>query len=319
MRTVGDGKFEYREDSLWGRFPEDWNYEEVTAVDVDSKDRVYVFTRNRNGVVVFDREGQHLDTWGENLFTNPHGLYINSDDAVYCIDVQGNAVHKFTTDGQLLMTIANDDSRAASAPSDVWRTSPPFNLPTWLAVSPEGDLYVTDGYGNSQIHKFTTDGQLMFSWGEPGDGPGQFQAPHSVCLDSEGNVYVADRQNCRIQIFSPHGEYIDEWRDLSWPCDMCFDAEENMYVAELGGVYMGVRKPDETMPPARITVRNRIGQILAEWTEVDRLGAGRSFAPHGIAMDSHGDLYVGQVSKSYTEGIAPANWSTLRKYVRVHG
>ena len=213
MRTVGDGKFEYREDSLWGRFPEDWNYEEVTAVDVDSNDRVYVFTRNRNGVVVFDREGQHLDTWGENLFTNPHGLYISSDDAVYCIDVQGNAVHKFTTDGQLLLTIANDDSRAASAPSDVWRTSPPFNLSTWLAVSPEGDLYVTDGYGNSQIHKFTADGQLMFSWGEPGDGPGQFQAPHSACLDSEGNVYVADRQNCRIQIFSPQGEYIDEWRD----------------------------------------------------------------------------------------------------------
>ena len=121
----------------------------------------------------------------------------------------------------------------------VERAGPPFNYPTGIALAPEGDLYVSDGYGNARVHKFTVDGDLLFSWGEPGEGNSQFETPHNVCVDREGTVYVADRQNRRMQIFNARGEFITQWDDMWWPCDMCIDADDKMYVAEVGGILHG--------------------------------------------------------------------------------
>lgn len=323
MRMVGSEEFSYHQDSQWAQFPEELTIEEIAGVAVDSQDRIYMLTRNRHGVVVFDRQGRHLMTWGEDMFVQPHGLFISADDAVYCIDQLAHAVHKLTADGQLLMTMSDADSSSGPQSSQdgnsgapVWIASPPFNQPTWLTVAPEGNMYVTDGYGNSQVHKYTPDGKLLFSWGEPGTGAGKFNIPHGVCVDSDGRVYIADRQNCRIQIFSPDGNYIGEWDDVNYPCDMCLDSNQNMCVAELGGFFMGDKKPDLNMPPPRVTVRNLRGEILAEWTDEDILGTGRYFSPHSIAIDSTGDLYLGQVCSSYTEGAAPSDWNPLRKYIR---
>jgi len=292
---------------------------------VDSQDRIYAFSRSEHPVIVFDRQGRFLGSWGEGLFKRPHGIFIGPDDAVYCVDDWGHAVHKFTTDGELLMTIETADHPADTGyvwgdPSTVRRAGPPFNYPTAVALSPEGDLYVADGYGNARIHKFAPDGRLLFSWGGPGDGPGEFVTPHDVCVDERGLVYVADRQNCRIQIFNPQGEFIGQWTDVWWPCDMCIDAEGNMYVAEIGGIFMtsgDEPAPDLNKPPARVTIRDLTGTILVEWGEEEPLGAGMYFSPHGTAIDSHGDLYIGEVSVSYTHGAAPTDWGVLRKYVRV--
>ena len=135
----------------------------------------------------------------------------------------------------------------------------------------------------------------MFSWGGPGDGTGEFVTPHNVCVDRAGTVYVADRQNRRMQLFNPQGEFITQWDDIWWPCDMCFDDDDRMYVAEVGGIFMGATKdPALDNPPARITVRDMLGRILSEWGMEDPLGAGRYFSPHNIAFDSRGDLYVGE-------------------------
>lgn len=318
-RRVGSGEFVYEEVKHWGQLPAAWAFVEVAGVAV-SQDRVYVFSRSEHPLTIFDREGRFLGSWGESFFKRPHGLFIGPDDAVYCVDDCGHAVYKFTTDGQLLMTISTADHPAdtgydGSHTETVIRSGPPFNYPTALALSPDGTLYVSDGYGNARVHKFTPDGTLLLSWGRPGDGPGQFITPHDVYVDTAGLVYVADRQNCRIQIFSPQGELINQWRDVRWPCDMCLDTEERLYVAEVGGVFMG--EPDLDRPSARITVRDLTGKILAEWGEQDPLGTGRYFSPHGIACDSRGDLYVGEVAVSYPGGRAPVSWSVLRKYVRV--
>jgi sugar lactone lactonase YvrE len=167
------------------------------------------------------------------------------------------------------------------------------------------------------VHKFASDGRLLFSWGEPGDGPGQFITPHGVCVDKRGLVYVADRMNARIQVFSPRGEFISQWRNVRRPNNMCLDAEGNVYVAELGCVFFGGPEPDLDKPPGRVTVRDLSGKILVEWGEKDPLGTGMYFCPHGIAIDSRGDLYVSEVPASYTRGLAPADWNVLRKYVRV--
>ena len=318
---VGSGKFVFEEAESWAQLPKRWNLGEVPGVAVDSQDRLFAFCRSEHPVVIFDRNGRFLESWGDGMFVCPHMIFIGPDDSVYCVDAQGHRVKKFTPDGKLLMTLAprNGVADTGFVPDDwqtIVRSGPPFNTPTDVALSPEGELYVSDGYGNARVHKFTADGQLLFSWGEPGSGLGHFATPHGIFVDKEGRVYVADRQNMRVQIFSPQGEIITQWSEVRWPDSLCQDAEKNFYVAELGGIFMFGKKADLDQPPARMTVRDPNGNIQADWNDEDPYGKGRFFAPHSVALDSHGDLYVGEVTFSYSNRQSPADVKVLRKYRR---
>lgn len=324
MRQVGAGEFIYQEVRPWGQLPPGWTAEDAPAVAVDSHDRVYVITRHRDGVLVLDRDGNLLTSWTSGLFKRPHGICIGPDDAVHIVDDWAHSLHKFTADGRLLMTIEtrdhpSDTGYVVGRHDSARRAGPPFNQPTAVALSPEGDLYVSDGYGNARVHRFSPDGRLLFSWGEPGDGPGQFGIPHGVWVDRDGRVYVSDRLNARIQVFSPHGEYISQWEGVHYPDCLCIDAEDNVYVAELGSIYLGhlVQNLILGEMPARVTVRDLNGRVLAEWGEEDPFGTGRYFAPHGIAVDSRGDLYVSEAPASYALGEAPSDWGVIRKYIHV--
>ena len=222
---VGLGSFRYEVHERWGKLPEGWSFVEVAAVATDSQDRVFVFNRGEHPVIIFDRDGTFLGSWGEGLFVRPHGITIGPDDAVYCTDDLDHTVRKFTPDGTLLLTLGT-----SGRPSDTGATSidfrtirhagPPFHYPTNLALAADGELYVTDGYGNARVHKFAPDGRLLASWGEPGSGPGQFHVPHGIAVDREGTVFVADRENSRLQLFSPDGEFLAEWTDLARPCQV---------------------------------------------------------------------------------------------------
>ena len=322
MRQVGGGKFRYQEWRGWGQFPEGWAVKDAAGVAVDSQDRIYVLTRWKHGLLVFDREGRFLQRWPEGLCTRPHGMFIGPDDAVYIVDDLGHAVLKYAADGELLMTI-----ETGSHPADtgyevgrfdtVVRAGPPFNYPTGVALSPEGDLYVSDGYGNARVHKFAPDGRLLFSWGEPGSGPGQFITVHGVWVDPEGLVYVSDRMNLRVQIFTPQGEYVGQWDGLRFPNNLCMDGQGHAYVVEMGNdfVYRRGGVPDRVA--AGVSVLDGNGQVLAEWSEPDPFGAGIYFAPHSIAVDSQGDLYVSEVAGSYSADQTPSDWGVVRKYVRI--
>src|SRR5262249_34409985 len=152
-------------------------------------------------------------------FVRPHGIWIGPDDSVYLTDDNGHAVRKFTIEGKLLLTLEPCGRPSDTGVRDMdYRTircgAGPFNLPTNLATSPRGELYVTDGYGNARVHKFSPDGKLLRSWGEPGTGPGQFNLPHGIGIDSQGRVFVADRENSRLQLFSPDGDFLEEWTDV---------------------------------------------------------------------------------------------------------
>jgi hypothetical protein len=320
MRLGANGFF-YEEINPWGHLPAGMTFYEVPDVAVDSQDRLYVFARGAHPVIVLDREGHFLTSWGQGLFKRPHGAYVGPDDTLFCVDDEGNAVYQFTPDGKLLMAItaAQEPVLPALGPGDpapIVRTGAPFNKPTGLGLAPSGDIYVSDGYGNARVHRFSADGQLQYSWGEPGTGPGQFVIPHDVCMGPDGLLYVPDRMNKRIQVFTTRGEFVRQWSDISWPNSLCLDGQGHWVVTELGGLFWDYPRFPLDQPLPRVTVRDLEGNVLVELTEQDPLGAGRYFCPHGAAVDSHGDIYIGEVSHAHTHQSAPEDWPVLTKYVR---
>ena len=156
---LGTGEHRYRVVENWAKLPDGWEFRDVAAVAVDSKDRVYVFNRGQHPMMVFDRDGNFLRSWGEGLFGRAHGIHIDSDDTLYCTDDGDHTVRKITTDGKVLLTIGVPDKPAP------FLSGKPFNRCTHTALSPKGDIYVSDGYGNSCVHKYSPDGKHLMSLG----------------------------------------------------------------------------------------------------------------------------------------------------------
>jgi DNA-binding beta-propeller fold protein YncE len=325
--TASCEEFGYTADDHWAKLPPQWSWIEVAAVACDSRDRVYVFNRGDHPVMVFDREGTFLCAWGEGQFARPHGIYVGPDEAVYCTDDLGHTVRQFTPEGILLATVgpsglASDTGATSMDYRTIVRAGPPFHYPTNLAIAKDGSLFVSDGYGNARVHKFASNGRLLSSWGEPGGGPGQFRIPHGIAVDEKGIVYVADRENSRVQLFTSEGVYLTEWTDVARPCQVFVDAVGQVHVAELGfyaGMWPGTTAPSPDSPGGRVSIFNRDGSLLARW------GGGRSpcapgdfFAPHGIWVDGHGDIYVAEVvmSAGARRGLVSPTCHALQKFVR---
>ncbi len=288
--VYGAGKYTYELVDGWAKFPEEYSMVVVGGICIDAQDRVYVLNRGTRPAMVFDRDGSLITSWGEGYFKGAHGCRVGPDGSVYCADYDAHTVSKFTTEGKLLQVLGKRDQ-----PSDtgyvnqpdlfdrlasIKRGGPPFNRPTDVDISPSGDIYVTDGYGNARVHKFTADGTLILSWGEPGYAPGQFRLPHAVWLDKRGRVWVADRENNRIQIFNAHGELLNVWTELHNPTDIVIDQEETVYVSE---------------GKQRISIFSLNGTLLARWDSEGQDRRTSLFSsPHAMAVDSHGDIYVGE-------------------------
>jgi DNA-binding beta-propeller fold protein YncE len=323
-------EFGYLANDQWAKLPAGRIWTEVAAVAADTQDRIFAFNRGKHPVMVFGRDGAFLGSWGEDWFARPHGIFIGPDDAVYCTDDVDHTVRKFTGDGKLLLTLgtsghASDTGAAGMDYRTILRAGPPFHYPTNVALSPAGEIYVTDGYGNARVHKFTPDGRLLLSWGEPGFGPGQFQLPHGIAVDHQGTVYVADRENSRIQLFTPEGCHLATWTDVARPCQLFIDPTGDVFVAELGfhaGRWPGTAAPTADAPGGRVSIFNQHGKLRARW------GGGRNpcapgdfFAPHGIWVDLRGDLYVAEVvmSAGGSRGLVSADCHTLQKFVRKKG
>jgi DNA-binding beta-propeller fold protein YncE len=305
----------YRPVVKWGELPDGWSYVEATSVAVDPADNVYVFNRGAHPVIVFDREGRFLRSWGDGLVRRAHGITIGPDETIWLTDDLHHTVRQFTPQGRLLLTIGDPDKPATL------QSGKPFNRPTHVAICPKtGDVYVSDGYGNSRVHKYDPKGRHIRSWGEPGTDPGCFNIPHNIATDAAGMVYVADRENHRVQVFDGNGAYLGQFNHLHRPCGLAFDARQGdlFYVGELP-THLAVNA-DVPGLGARVSILSIKGSLIA------RIGGrfpgeqpGEFVAPHGCAVDSRGDLYVAEVSWTAkgSKETPPRALRSLQKFERV--
>ena len=289
----------YRLVPNWPRLPNGIALGQVSGIGIDSSGDVFVFHRAERvwegeelsleliqspTVFVLNGEtGDLLESWGADMFVMPHGLTIDNEDNLWLTDVGLHQVFKFDRAGNLLMTlgergVAGEDSSH-------------FNMPTDVAIADDGSFYVSDGYGNSRVVKFSADGTYITSWGSKGTEPGQFDVPHSIALDSEGRVYVADRGNARLQIFDESGQFITEWKDksLGRPWAVRISATGDVFIIDGGD--QAQFWPDR----ARILKLDPEGKPLASFGSFGN-APGQFIWPHAIAVSLDEVLYVGEVS-----------------------
>jgi DNA-binding beta-propeller fold protein YncE len=292
MTTVaGAATFTFEHLTDWARLPEGMRLHETPGVAVDASGRVFALTRNTdNPILVFDADGAYQTTFGKGVFTaRSHGITVGPDGNLYCTDDGTHTITKFSPEGELLLTIGTPGQ-----PAPRW-SNQPFCRPTQASVSHRtGRIYISDGYANAAVHVFAPDGRHLKTWGSPGSDPGQFMVPHNIVVDREDRVYVADREAHRVQVFDAEGELIAVWNNIHRPCGITVGPDGNIYIGELNGVALVLDCPGYGH---RVEVYSPVGTLLARFGDPEEgEQAGRFIAPHGIAVDARGDVYVGEVS-----------------------
>ena len=259
--VIGAGEFRYEYQPGWARLLSGMSLQGPSGVAVDSTDHVYVFQRQGPAVLKFDRSGNLQAVWQrqDGVPADAHHIHVGPDDTVYLTDRDAHQVLLYDTAGNLQSSLGTRDQAAMQAP---------FNHPADICVAPSGELYVADGYGNSSVHRFSADGDYITSFGSPGSGPGEFRVPHSVRVSQDGRVYVADRENHRVQVFTAEGDFITAWTDFKCPMGVHIDANQVVYVTD-------------QIP--RVSIYTLDGDLLAR---------GRTFeGAHQVCTDSEGSIY----------------------------
>ena len=289
---------------------------DVPDVAVGPDDTVYVLGRGPGRIVVLTPDGQLIRTIGNDVLSSrPHGVEVSPDGKIYCVDEPRHAIAVFTNEGDFEGWIGTPDAPSetgvnrdagdlAARLRTIRATAGPFNLPTHTAFGPNGDMYVTDGYGNAAVHRMTPQGELLETWGSPGEGPGQFRVPHYDAFLDDHDLAVCDRENGRVEVFSPAGELKMIWPSQR-PSGIAIDRRTNLvYVSEIGvddGTDLLARGIITSPESPRVTVWTRDGQKVDELCSAtaDPTDPGSFILPHGIAVDSEGNLYVAETTTTY--------------------
>jgi hypothetical protein len=288
--TVGSGSHRYEIVEGWGTLPRGMAYGYTHGVVVDSRDRVYIHNQSKDAVIVFDREGNFLTSWGREFEKGAHGMFLNRENGseyLYFADYERHVIVKTTLGGDVLWTIGTPKL------PDVYKTEDQYK-PTDVAVAPNGDFYVCDGYGQSWVHQYDRNAEWIRSWGGVGSEPGKMKCPHGVWIDTRGPepvLLVADRSNIRIQIFSLDGKhqgFVTE--ELRHPC--CFyQFDDELYIPDLWG---------------RVTIFDKNNKLITHlgdfpdvwkrpgWPNIPHSDRhlGKFVSPHAVCVDSRRDLYV---------------------------
>ena len=290
----------------WPVLPEGRVLGSAAGVGVDSHGDVFVFHRagrvwseplpldliQAPTIAVFNgKTGKLMKEWGAGLFAMPHGLTVDDHDNVWLTDVALNQVFKFSPDGKLLMVVgergvAGTDGRH-------------FNRPTDIAVLPDGSFYVSDGYRNTRVAKFSPTGEFQFQWGRPGHGPGEFDVPHAIAVDARGRVYVADRENDRVQVFDNHGRFLAQWKSKTMGRPYAIALMKRGAVVVDGG-----EQPKTGPDRSGAAVVDEDGRVL---TTFGRYGNydGQFQMAHDVAVDRQGDIFVVDIDGGRVQKFIP--------------
>ena len=283
----------------WAQLPAGRTFGMAIGVDVDRDGKgVWVFDRcgsnTCEGSLIapiqhFDASGKLLAAFGAGMFNFPHGFHVDRDGNVWASDGRGangigHTVHKFSPDGRLLMTLGK--------PGKAGPGNDEFNAPSAVYVARNGDIFVADGHGgetNARIVKFDKDGRFVKAWGRKGSAPGEFNEPHGIAMDSAGRIFVADRQNDRVQVFDQDGKFLAEWKQFGRPSGVFVDKNDMIYVADS-------QSDEKRNVPFRQGIRigsAKDGKVVAFISDSDP----KPNMPEGVAADADGNVFGGFTDK----------------------
>jgi streptogramin lyase len=286
----------YRLDPAWPRKPAEATWAGMSSMAVDAAGNIWTFNRGNIPVQVYRADGTLVRSWGQGAFKNPHQLQIDRDGNVWTADDGNHTVRKFTPDGKLLLTLG-----AEGQPGD---DNAHFNRPTDVVVTPAGDVFISDGYGNNRIVHYDRNGKFVKSWGKLGVAAGELSVPHSIDVDSKGRLYVADRNNVRVQVFDQSGKFLAEWRNVMVPWTIWISPRDEIYICGSSPMQWS-ETPESAMlglpPKDQVVMKfDPDGRVREVW--VFPRGVNGQEKPgdlnvvHGIAVDASGALYLGDVT-----------------------
>ncbi len=283
----------YVVDATWPRKPDHFKWGQMPGITVDTRDQIYIFTRSQPAVQVYRADGTFLRAWNVEDFSGAHFIRIGPEGNVWTADYLNHVVRKYSPEGKLLLTLG-DFGRAGTDESHL-------NGPTDMAVLPTGDIFVSDGYGNKRVIHFDATGKYVNQWGQAGSKPGQFARPHSIVADSRGRLHVADRENARIQVFDTDGKLLAVWANIVTPWGLWLTKNDEIWVCGSSAVRKDGADEWAVAPPSDQVVMklSQKGEILLrvplKKTTVPPGKLGEVDWVHGIALDSQGNLYLGDI------------------------
>jgi len=272
----------YQVEADWPKLPPGWTFQETPGVTVDSREHVFVFHRGEHSIIEFDREGKMVRSWGDGVYMRPHGLRVNPEGNLWAADDLGHIVVKMDAAGRVRMVLGRKGNKG--------ETKDTFNRPTDIAFAANGDFYVSDGYGNSRVVKFSKDGRYLAEWGKKGAAPGEFNLPHSVAVDKQGRVYVGDRENYRMQIFDGNGKFLREWKHVGSPWGVFITEDQFLFMCD------GHNN--------RILKLNLEGDILGSLGSYGKLPGQLDFSHH-LSVGPSGAIYVAEIKNWRVQKFSP--------------
>jgi DNA-binding beta-propeller fold protein YncE len=255
----------------WPRLPSGWRLGQVAGVATDAEGRYYVYHRGNKAppLICFDRKGEYIRSWGEDVYVRPHMVKCDEAGNVWLIDDDGHVLYLYTPEGELLKTLGTKGVPGEDGSH--------FDRPTDIAFGSNGGFYVSDGYGNRRVARFDEELKYLGQWGSEGVGEGQFVLPHAVTTDAEGLVYVADRNRWRVQIFSPEGSFLRQWTHIGKPFGIVYRDDGYLYICD------GTN--------ARVTKVDRSGRVIGFFGAPGN-EEGQLSTAHDIAVAPNGDILL---------------------------
>ncbi|MGN6135320.1 MAG: peptidyl-alpha-hydroxyglycine alpha-amidating lyase family protein [Aureliella sp.] len=298
---------DYVVDAAWPEKPRDFLWAAMPGIAVDARDNVWIFTRSQPPIQAYSSEGKFLRAWGEKTIGLAHQIKIDPDGNIWLADIGLHVVRKFSPSGEILMTIGT--------PGEFGEDETHLDKPTDMAFAPNGHVFVSDGYGNNRVVHFDQHGKFVKAWGKLGVGPDELSLPHAIAIDSKGRLYVADRNNVRIQVYDQEGKLLDSWANVIVPWGFCMTAKDELWVC--GSTPMPWREdpaypgaPLSCPPKDQVVMKfDTHGRVHQLWTIPKGVDGQEKPGDvnwlHSVAIDSKGNLYLGDIIGKRAQKFVP--------------